>query len=53
MRANAQPIADVLVKEVAKPAADSYTGGQAPGGTSPLYLVGWVALGVSGKDCNL
>ena len=27
MRDNAQPIADVLVKEVAKPAADAYTGG--------------------------
>ena len=27
MRANAQPIADVLVKEVAKPASDAYTGG--------------------------
>ena len=26
MRANAQPIADVLVKEVAKPASDAYTG---------------------------
>lgn len=27
MRENAQPIADVLVKEVAKPAVDAYTGG--------------------------
>lgn len=26
MRENAQPIADVLVKEVAKPAVDAYTG---------------------------
>lgn len=26
MRENAQPMADVLVKEVAKPAADAYTG---------------------------
>jgi glyceraldehyde-3-phosphate dehydrogenase (NADP+) len=26
MRANAQPIADVLVKEAAKPASDAYTG---------------------------
>lgn len=42
MRENAQPIADVLVQEVAKPAVDAYTGGRGLGlaGTSPAGR-GW------------